>query len=93
MLWPVSTLRSLIGDAPVIADTTELIVCFITTGVIDEGFIAGMSWDQVLHARMLGAALMIPVGRPYGVLRELYTAPSLISRPAIAPFFWTALRL
>jgi hypothetical protein len=29
-----------------------------------------MSWDQVLQARLLGAALMVPVARPYGVWRD-----------------------
>lgn len=53
-----------------LADTTALIVFFTATGVINERFIAGMNWDQVLHARMLGAALMVPVGRPYGVWRD-----------------------
>jgi len=53
-----------------IADTTALILFFTTTGLINERFIAGMSWDQVLHARILGAALMVPVGRPYGVWRD-----------------------
>jgi hypothetical protein len=53
-----------------IADTTALILFFTTTGFINERFIAGMSWDQVLHARLLGAALMVPVGRPYGVWRD-----------------------
>jgi hypothetical protein len=53
-----------------IADTTALILFFTTTGFINERFIAGMSWDQVLHARMLGAVLMVPVGRPYGVWRD-----------------------
>lgn len=37
---------------------------------MNERFVAGMSWDQVLHARLLGAALMVPVGRPYGVWRD-----------------------
>ena len=53
-----------------IADTTALILFFTTTGILNERFIAGMSWDQVLHARMLGAALMVPVGRPYGLWRD-----------------------
>lgn len=53
-----------------IADTTALILFFTTTGCLNEHFIAGMSWDQVLHARLLGAALMVPVGRPYGVWRD-----------------------
>lgn len=52
------------------ADTTALIVFFTTTGIVNERFIAGMNWDQVLHARALGAVLMVPVGRPYGVWRD-----------------------
>ena len=52
------------------ADTTALILFFTTTGVINERFVAGMSWDQVVHARLLGAALMVPVGRPYGIWRD-----------------------
>lgn len=53
-----------------IADTTALILFFTTTGIINERFIAGMTWDQVLHARLLGACLMVPVGRPYGIWRD-----------------------
>ena len=53
-----------------IADTTALIIFFTTTGVINERLIADMAWDQVLHARLLGAALLIPVGRPYGIWRD-----------------------
>ena len=52
------------------ADTTALILFFTTTGIINERFIAGMTWDQVFHARLLGAALMIPVARPYGIWRD-----------------------
>jgi fructose-specific phosphotransferase system IIC component len=29
-----------------------------------------MAWDQVLHARLIGAVLMVPVARPYGVWRD-----------------------
>mgnify|MGYP000254981741 CR=1 FL=1 len=53
-----------------IADTLALILFFTTTGVINERWIAGMGWDQVLHARLIGGALMIPVGRPYGMWRD-----------------------
>jgi L-alanine exporter len=53
-----------------IADTTALILFFTTTGIINERFIAGMTWEQVLHARLLGAALMVPIGRPYGIWRD-----------------------
>jgi Protein of unknown function (DUF1144). len=53
-----------------IADTTALILFFTTTGVINERWIAGMAWDQVLHARLIGAVLMVPVARPYGLWRD-----------------------
>ncbi|MCW6512431.1 L-alanine exporter AlaE [Lichenifustis flavocetrariae] len=53
-----------------IADTTALILFFTTTGIINEHFIAGMDWEQVFHARTLGAVLMVPVGRPYGIWRD-----------------------
>ena len=53
-----------------IADTTALILFFTTTGIINERVIAGMTWEQVFHARLLGAVLMVPVGRPYGVWRD-----------------------
>src|ERR671917_712077 len=53
-----------------IADTTALILFFTMTGIINERFIAGMTWEQVFHARLLGAVLMVPVGRPYGIWRD-----------------------
>lgn len=53
-----------------IADTTALILFFTTTGVINERWIAGMSWEQVVHARLIGAVLMVPVARPYGLWRD-----------------------
>lgn len=54
-----------------LADTLALMLFFTTTGAINERFIVGMSWSQVLDARMLGAILMVPVARPYGVWRDL----------------------
>jgi len=62
--------RLLQTHRPFIADTTALIVFFTTTGIINERLVAGMSWEQVLHARLLGAVLMVPVGRPYGLWRD-----------------------
>ncbi|WP_126978978.1 L-alanine exporter AlaE [Frigidibacter oleivorans] len=53
-----------------VADTLALILFFTATGILNERFIAGMAWDQVLRARLLGAALMLPVGRPYGLWRD-----------------------
>lgn len=54
-----------------LADTLALMLFFTTTGAINERFVVGMSWSQVLDARMLGAVLMVPVARPYGVWRDL----------------------
>ncbi|WP_425341026.1 L-alanine exporter AlaE [Agrobacterium larrymoorei] len=52
------------------ADTLALILFFTTTGIINERFIAGMTWEQVLHARLIGGLLMVPIGRPYGMWRD-----------------------
>ena len=52
------------------ADTLALILFFTTTGIINERFVAGMSWEQVFDARILGAVLMVPSGRPYGLWRD-----------------------
>ena len=52
------------------ADTLALIIFFTVTGILNERYIAGMGWDQVLHARMLGAGLMVLSGRPYGLWRD-----------------------
>lgn len=74
-----------------IADTTALILFFTTTGVLNEHFIAGMQWNQVLHARLLGAALMVPVGRPYGVWRD-YVMRRATSR-RLSRIVWDSLAL
>ena len=74
-----------------VADTVALILCFTTTGIINEHFIAGMAWGQVLNARLLGAALMVPVGRPYGIWRDWimrHARPNRVSR-----LLWDSLAL
>ncbi len=53
-----------------LADTLALIVFFTATGAINERFIAGMEWDEVVQARLIGGVLMLPVGRPYGLWRD-----------------------
>jgi len=73
------------------ADTTALILFFTTTGIINERFIAGMAWDQVLHARLLGAALMIPVARPYGLWRDWLMRRASQSRVSL--LLWDSLAL
>ena len=82
------------GDHPrraFIADTLAMIFFFTTTGIINERFVAGMAWEQVLHARLLGAVLMVPVGRPYGIWRDRVmrrARPGRLSR-----LFWDSLAL
>ncbi|KEA51395.1 alanine transporter [Mangrovibacter sp. MFB070] len=74
-----------------IADTTALVLFFTTTGILNERFIAGMTWDQVFHARLIGAVLMIPVARPYGIWRDWvmkYAGPGRFSR-----LLWDSLAL
>ncbi len=74
-----------------IADTTALILFFTTTGIINERFVASMTWEQVIHARLLGTFLMVPVGRPYGMWRDWLlqrAQPDRLSR-----LFWDSLAL
>lgn len=74
-----------------IADTTALILFFMTTGIVNERLIAGMTWEQVFHARLLGAALMVPVGRPYGVWRDWVMRRARPSR--MSQLLWDSLAL
>ncbi|SFV38620.1 L-alanine exporter [Devosia crocina] len=53
-----------------VADTLALLLFFTATGIINERFIASMSWEQVFQARLIGALLMVPVARPYGLWRD-----------------------
>ncbi|WP_394003682.1 L-alanine exporter AlaE [Luteimonas sp. WGS1318] len=74
-----------------VADTTALVLFFTVTGVLNERVVSGMDWNEVLHARLLGAALMIPVARPYGVWRDCLmrrAAPTRRSR-----LLWDSLAL
>ena len=63
-----------------IADTVALISFFTITGIINERFVAGMSWEQVLDARVLGAILMMPSARPYGLWRDWFMRHATQSR-------------
>lgn len=74
-----------------VADTSALILFFTTTGIINERFVAGMSWEQVLNARLLGALLMIPVGRPYGLWRDWLMARAGETR--LSRLFWDSMAL
>ena len=74
-----------------LADTTALILFFTTTGIINERFIAGMAWDQVLQARLLGALLMVPVARPYGLWRDWLMQRA--TRGRLSRLLWDSLAL
>ncbi|TPP05025.1 L-alanine exporter AlaE [Rhizobium glycinendophyticum] len=74
-----------------IADTTALVVFFTATGVINERFIAGMAWNEVAQARFIGALLMLPVGRPYGLWRDWMMAHA--SETRVSQLFWDSLAL
>ncbi|WMS43577.1 L-alanine exporter AlaE [Acuticoccus sp. MNP-M23] len=63
-----------------IADTLALVVFFTIVGALNERFVAGMGWDEVATARMIGAPLMVLTARPYGLWRDWFvarTAPPL----------------
>ena len=74
-----------------IADTVALILFFTATGIINERFVAGMAWEQVFHARLLGAILMVPAGRPYGIWRDWIMQRARPDR--ISQLIWDSLAL
>ena len=53
-----------------LADTTALVIFFTITGILNERYVAGMDWSEVLAARSIGAPLMVATARPYGVWRD-----------------------
>ena len=62
-----------------IADTLALVVFFTIASGLNERFVAGMAWDEVLVSRGIGAPLMVLTARPYGLWRDWFlkkTAPS-----------------
>lgn len=53
-----------------IADTLALVLFFTITSGLNERFVAGMAWDEVLVSRSIGALLMVVTARPYGLWRS-----------------------
>ncbi|MBV6658038.1 MAG: L-alanine exporter AlaE [Devosiaceae bacterium] len=53
-----------------LADNLALLSFFTLTGVLNERFVAGMEWNEVLRARLIGAPLMLLTARPYGIWRD-----------------------
>lgn len=74
-----------------IADTIALISFFTLTGIVNERFLVGMTWEQVLDARLLGAILMVASGRPYGLWRDRFMRHATETRRS--QFFWDTLAL
>lgn len=74
-----------------IADTLALFVFFTITGVVNERYIVGMTWEQVFHARLLGTAVMVPIGRPYGLWRDWVMQRA--SNNAMSYSFWDSVAL
>lgn len=50
-----------------IADTTALVIFFTIASGLNERFIAGMTWSELLVSRSIGAVLMVLTARPYGL--------------------------
>ena len=74
-----------------LADTVALLIFFTTTGAINERYIAGMSWEEVCNARLLGAVLMVPVARPYGLWRDRVMKRA--GDTTMSQLFWDSLSL
>ena len=53
-----------------IADTLALVSFFTVTSGLNERFVAGMEWSEVLSSRAIGAVLMVLTARPYGLWRN-----------------------
>lgn len=73
------------------ADTLALILFFTVTGILNERFIAGRAWEQVLHIRLPDAGLLILTGRPYGLWRDWFMGFSSTSRSS--QILWDSLAL
>ena len=52
-----------------LADTPALLAFFTLADLLNERFVAGMDWGDVLAARAIGAPLMVLTARPYGLWR------------------------
>jgi len=74
-----------------IADTLALFIFFTVTGVINERYVVGMTWEQVLYARLLGTMIMIPSGRPYGLWRDLFMRRA--KETSLSQSFWDSAAL
>lgn len=53
-----------------IADTLALVIFFTIVSGLNERFVAGMEWSEVMVSRSIGAVLMVLTARFYGLWRD-----------------------
>ena len=53
-----------------VADSIAMTIFFTIIGILNERFIAGMGWPEVLAARSIGAPPMVLTARGYGIWRD-----------------------
>ena len=68
-----------------------MLIFFTAIGVLNERFVASMTWDQIWCARLLGAVLMVPVAYIYGHWRDWLMKQA---KPrAVSRLFWDSVAL
>ncbi|MEM7488177.1 MAG: L-alanine exporter AlaE [Pseudomonadota bacterium] len=55
---------------PFLADTIALLTFFTLAGTLNERYVAGLAWSEVLTSRLIGLPLMVLTARPYGLWRD-----------------------
>jgi len=53
-----------------VADTLALVMFFTVVSGLNERYVAGLDWSEVLVSRSIGAVLMVLTARPYGLWRD-----------------------
>ena len=70
-----------------VADTLALVIFFTIVSGLNERFVAGMGWGEVLVSRAIGAPLMVLTARPYGVWRDWFLQAIAPRMPATRLIF------
>ncbi len=58
------------GFKQFLADTTASVTYSFVVGGLNELFVAGMTWEQMLKSRGMATAVNVALGRPYGKFRD-----------------------
>ena len=70
-----------------VADTLALVIFFTIASGLNERFVVGLEWSELLVSRSIGAVLMVLTARPYGLWRDWFLAhvrPSTVRGRLIA---------